>query len=67
MPTITWPGIEVLGRAPLGPSQPGIENGTDNRNQTVCGSIDITGIHVALSGVFISKGTRPLTSKGLAK
>jgi hypothetical protein len=66
LPTITWPGIGVLGRVSLGPSKPGIESGFENRNQTACGSVYITGIHIALSGVFINKGARPLTSKGIS-
>ena len=67
MPTITWPGMGVLRRVPLGPSKPGIESGFENRNQTACGSVYITGIHIALRSVFINKGARPLTSKGIAQ
>ncbi len=67
MPTSTWPGIEVPGRVPLDLSMSGIECGIETRNQAVCGSIDITGIHIALECVFINEGARPLASKGLAK
>jgi len=67
LPTSTWPGIEVPGRVPLDLSTSGIECGIETRNQAVCGSLYITGIYIALRCVFINKGARPLSSKGLAK